>query len=411
MFVSSMTVNGLNYVFHVLMTRKLGVDSYGELYTLLAVLTLFAVPTTVVTMIVVRYAAEFRAVDDHARLGALATWTLRRTALAAVLIIALGFALQGPLSAYLRLTDSRSIVALAAVLALSIVCPTLRGILQGIEAFREFATATMIDGFGRVVLGIGFVYAGFGVKGALAGQAGAMIFGALYTWLALRARVRLVDGPLRLDLRRLARTSAGIGTAMLALSVLGFADLLLVKHFFSPYEAGLYSAVSLVGKVLFFVIGFVPTIVLPKATARVARGESPVSVVLQAGVTMAALCAAGLGILFFVPDFAVRVMSGRAFLGAVPYVFVYGVAMSMLGGVTVVVNYKIGLHRFDFLLPLVAVAILEPAAITLDHASLWDVVRIVAVGNLLALVTSLYRLTSFGAVRLPHDTPQPSALT
>jgi len=405
-----MTINALNYVFHVLMTRKLGVDSYGELYSLLAVLTLFAVPTTVVTMVVVRYAAEFRALDDHARLGALAAWTLRRTVLVAVLIIAFGFALQGPLSAYLRLTDSRSIVALAAVLALSIVGPTVRGILQGIEAFREFAISTLIEGFGRVVMGIGFVYAGWGVKGALVGQAGAMILGACYTWFALSARVQLVDGPLRLDLVRLARTSGGIGTAMLALSVLGFADLLLVKHFFSPYQAGLYSAVSLVGKVLFFVIGFVPTIVLPKATARVARGESPVSVVLQAAIAMAAMCAVGLGVLFFVPGFAVRVMSGHAFLGAVPYVFVYGVAMAMLGAVTVVVNYKIGLHRFDFLVPLVAVAILEPVAIAFHHTSLWDVVRIVVAGNCLALITSLYRLTAFGGVLLPRDTPQPSAL-
>jgi O-antigen/teichoic acid export membrane protein len=405
-----MTVNALSYVFHLLMTRKLGVDSYGELYSLLALMTLFSVPTTVITMVVVRYAAEFRAVGDHARLGAFASWILRRTALAAVLIIALGFVLQAPLSAYLRLTDSRSVVATAAVLALSIVCPTIRGILQGIEAFRQFAISTLIDGFGRVLFGVAFVYAGWGVHGALLGQAGAMILGLGYTWYALRSRVQRVDGPLRLDLRRLLQTSAAITTAMLALSVLGSADLLLVKHFFSPYEAGLYSAVSLVGKVLLFAIGFVPTVVLPKATARVARGESPVSVVLQAGVTIAALCTCGLGVLFLVPSFAVRVMSGTAFLGAVPYVFVYGIAMSLLGAVTVVVNYKIGLHRFDFLVPLVAVAILEPLAITLAHASLWDVVRVVLIGHLLALATSLYRLTSFGAVHLPRDTPQPSAL-
>jgi O-antigen/teichoic acid export membrane protein len=406
-----MTVNALSYVFHLLMTRKLGVDSYGELYSLLALLTLFSVPTTVITMVVVRYAAEFRALDDHARLGALASWILRRTAMAAVAIIALGFVLQGPLSAYLRLTDSRSVVAAAALLALSIVCPTIRGILQGIEAFQQFAISTLIDGFGRVLFGVAFVYAGWGVHGALLGQAVAMILGVGYTWYALRARVQRVDGPLRLDLRRLAQTSAGITIAMLALSVLASADLLLVKHFFSPYEAGMYSAVSLVGKVLLFAIGFVPTIVLPKATARVARGESPVSVVLQAAAAMAVLCACGLGVLLFVPSFAVRVMSGTAFLGAVPYVFVYGVAMSMLGAVTVVVNYKIGLHRFDFLVPLVAVAILEPIAITLVHASLWDVVRVVVIGHLLALATSLYRLTSFAGVRLPRDTPQPSALT
>jgi O-antigen/teichoic acid export membrane protein len=408
-FASSMIVNALNYVFHVLMTRRLGVDAYGELYALLAGLVLFSVPTSVLTMVVVRYAAEFRAVDDRARLGALAAWLIRRTTIAGVVLVGFGFLAQGPVAAYLRLGDSRAVVATSAVLALSVIGPTVRGVLQGIEAFRPFAISALIEGCGRVVLGVGLVYAGLGVNGALLGQACALALGLAYTWFAIRRRIPRVDGPLRVDVRRLVRTTAGVAAAMLALAVLTSADLLLVKHLFSPYEAGLYSAVSLVGKVLLFVVGFLPTIVLPKATARVARGESPLAILRQATIAIAAFCAAGLAGLYFEPWLALRVMSGTAFLSAAPYVFPYGLAMALLGAVTVVVNYKIGLHRFDFLVPLAAIAVLEVAAISLFHTSLWDVVRIVLAGNTLALGTSLYRVTAVQAMRPQPGTQPPYA--
>jgi O-antigen/teichoic acid export membrane protein len=237
-----------------------------------------------------------------------------------------------------------------------------------------------------------------GVSGALLGQALAMAIALGYTWYALHRHMGHTRGPLHVDVRRLLQTTAGIGGAMLGLCMLGSLDLLLVKHYFTPYDAGLYSAVSLVGKVLLFAIGFVPTVVLPKATARAARGESPVNVLVQAGLAIAVLCACGLALLQLAPTFVVRVMSGAAFLAAAPYVFPYGVAMAMLGAVTVVVNYKIGLHRFDFLAPLLAVAVCEVVAIALFHATLTDVVRVVLVGHTLALGTSLYRVTATHAV-------------
>lgn len=410
-FASSMTVNALNYILHVLLTRRLGVDSYGELYALLAALMLFSVPTSVFTMIVVRYAAEFHALGDNARLGALSRWIMRRTFLAALAFIGLGVLLQAPIGAYLRLHDSRSVLFTALVLAFSVVGPVLRGVLQGIQAFRQFALSTLIEGFGRVVLGVGLVYAGFGVNGALLGQACAILLALGYTWFAIRRNIPSTADGLHIDLRRLAQTTTGVTTAMLALSVLNSADLLLVKHYFSPFEAGLYSAVSLVGKVLLFVVGFVPTIVLPKATARVTRGESPVGVLVQAAAAMMVLCCGGLAVLYFEPSVVVRIMSGKDFLEAAPYVFLYGVAMATLGALTVVVNYKIGLHRFDFLAPVVLVAILEPVVISIVHTTLWDVVRVVTIGNIAALCASLYRLNAFAAVRLPHGTQQPSALT
>ena len=69
--VSQTAVNVLSFVFQALVSRRIGVEAYGSLNALLAGFTVLTVPTLVLTTIVVKYAAEFRAVGDVARLRAL----------------------------------------------------------------------------------------------------------------------------------------------------------------------------------------------------------------------------------------------------------------------------------------------------------------------------------------------------
>ena len=60
----------------------------------------------------------------------------------------------------------------------------------------------------------------------------------------------------------------------LCLTVLGYANQPMVKHFLPAHEAGLYGAASLAGKIVLYGLSFVPLLILPKAAARAARGQS-----------------------------------------------------------------------------------------------------------------------------------------
>jgi O-antigen/teichoic acid export membrane protein len=391
-FGSSMLVNAFSYVFHLSMSRKLGVTDYGTLYSLFATLTLLGVPTSVLTMIVVRYAAEFRAVGDLGKLAALSRWIVVRTAAIAVAVTAGGWFAAPGLARYLNVAQVDAVGWTSVVVALGIILPGIRGVLQGVEDFGRLAISSVLEGLLKAALGIGFVYAGLGVVGAIAGYALATAIGVLYTGVAVRAHTSAAPEPLRLDVRRLVLTSSGVAFATLGLSVFGSADLLLVKHFFPPREAGLYSVVSLVGKVLLFVIGFIPTLVLPKATARATAGRSPLTVLAQAGVAIAGICGCGLAVLWFAPELVVRVMAGAAFAAAAPLVFEYGVAMTILGATTAVVVYRVGIHRFEFVPFLLSIAVAEIAAINFYHPSLLAVVRVLIAAHAAALVSSLVGL-------------------
>lgn len=388
-FGSAMAVNVLNYAIHFILSRKLGVSEYGAFASLMSALAILSIPASFMTMIVVKFVAEFHAVEDRAKIRVLSQRVLLAGSAIAVLCVLLAIGLRNAVAEYLHLSDAGSVVAAAFTLSFALLLPTMRGVLQGTQDFIALAISNSTEGIAKIVFAVTFAFAGWGVRGVFAGYALASALNLVYTLLAVRTHWDERVTRLAIDTRRLLQTMGGVAVSTSAITVMGFVDVPLVKHFFSPTDAGLYSAISVCGKMLLFVVGFIPTLVLPKATERAANGRAPGSVLWQGLLMTAVLASVGLVAFYFVPQLIVKLTYGAAFLPAARYIFIYGVAMTFLAATNVIVTYKIGLHRYNFLLPVVAMAILEPAAIQFFHSSLPEVIRVLLVGNALACILSL----------------------
>jgi O-antigen/teichoic acid export membrane protein len=387
-----MFANVLNFVIHFALSRKLGVVDYGVFGSLLSALTIVGTPVAFITLVVVRFVAEFHAVGDRAKIRVLSQRLLVFGASLGILGVIAGVIFEGPIASYLRFSDSRVVAMAALTLAIAFALPAIRGVLQGAQDFVALAISTSIEASLKIVLAVGLVVAGWGVSGAFLGYVLASAVSFAYTMFAVRRHFAPDPAKLMIDLRRLVQTTGAIVLGTIAVTLLMSIDLPLVKHFFAAREAGIYVAVTVCGKMLLFVGGFIPTLVLPKATAQAAKGESAASVLRQ-GLGLALLFGlVGLALFFFLPGLIVRFTYGTSYLPAAKYIFAYGVAMSLLCLTNVVVMYKIGLHRFDFVVPLLVAVGAEAAGIYLFHSTLWSVITVVAVVNALALVLCSLRM-------------------
>jgi len=394
-FVSTTMVNALGYAFHFAISRRIGVEQYGVLSALNAALSIGLVISQIVSTVVVKYAAEFRAAGDEAHLSTLTQRLMRFGAIAAVVVIVAGLAATRPIAAFLQIQNLLAVGLWVTIIGLGMWTPVLRSIFQGVEDFRVYAISIVVESLGKALLGVGFVYAGFGVDGAFAGWALGSVIALTYTaWAALRRFGKQPGGKLFIDFRRLALTMTNVSIATVLLTSLAYSDVVVVKHFADPTTAGLYGALSLAGKILFFLVGFVPTIVLPKASRIALSGQSPAGVFLQALVVIVAMSGTGLAVYYFCPRLVITTLAGGSFAPAAPYVFSYGLAMVLLAAINVIVIYKIGIHRFDFVVPLGLCAVGEVVGISVHHASLGDVIGVLITGNALALLTSSYRVLS-----------------
>jgi len=382
------------YVFHLVASRRLGPESYGVLASLLAIVALIAFSSAVGTTIVARFAAEFHAMREPGRLARLSDLV----AWACAIILGLGgvaaLALRTQIAIFLHI-DTYAIVELTVILtALSIAVALLRGMQQGAQRFSALSLSQLIENVGRAGLGLAGVALGYGVRGALAGQALASAASLVYTFADVRLHFASRPEKMRIDLQRLFVTTLGIASAFFALAMLVHIDIILAKHYLSAYEAGLYGVATLPGRAITTVVAFLPVLVLPKSTARAAEGKSGTGLLLWGIGLAATFSLAGLVVFYFFPLQIVHVIAGGAYDAAAPLVFPYGCAAAMYGLASIAVSYRTGQGRFDFAFPLVLTVIGEVVAIANYHANAADIIRVLIVANGLALVVSLLPLSA-----------------
>jgi O-antigen/teichoic acid export membrane protein len=395
-FAATMACNVLNYVFNFALSRRLGIEGFATLSSLTGGLMIVSVPSAIWNLLVVKYAADYHAASDGAKLRRLGGMLLAWGAVIALAIFVAGVFLRGVVSDFLHIPNDGTIVLWTLLAALGFLMPSVRGVLQGSQDFKRFSISTTLEVFLKVGFGVGLAYAGFGVLGAVGGWLVGTMLALFYTVWAVHGSKRnaVAPGRLRLDLGRLARTTAGIALSTSMLTLLSFMDVVLVKHYFSAREAGLYAAVNLTGKVVLFLVSFLPLIVLPKAAAQVERGQSPLGLLGKAAAVTIAMSGITLALFGMMPAEALRIFAGRVFVIAAPYVFQYDLAMAVLACITLLVNYRIALHRFGFLVPLAAILIAEVTAVAAFHSTLWEIIHILLFGNVAALLVCSYRITS-----------------
>jgi O-antigen/teichoic acid export membrane protein len=388
---ATVAASGLNYVFHVIVARMLSVVDYGAVTPLINATQLVGLPATIGQVVVAKYAAEFHAVGDRAKLARL--WTTNLYGSSGVGLAAFGVVVlaRGWIAAYMQLPpgEETAVVATGALLFAWLLTPGIRGAFQGTQDFQWYAFVLSAEAVAKVAFGMLFVKLGYGLAGAMWGcAAGLWLSNIVGVLLLARAHAHAPER-LRLDMRRLVVTMLGIGGSTIVITVLSYADALLVKHYLTVQDAGLFAAVTLVGKIPLFVMAFVPTIVMPRATALVQTGKSPLPALREGVVFLTAIAGGGLLVFGIFARVIIGFTLGAKYVDAAPLVFTYVLAVTFLGALTVVVAYKTGLHRFDFVLPIGLVATAEIVAIALVHPSLETVLRILVAGHALAFVVSL----------------------
>ncbi len=383
---ATLLLNGGAFLFHAIVSRKLGVSSYGSLYAVLSFVLLASFPAGIFNTVVAKFAAEFRALDDPAHLRALTLAVCKVFGVGLLVYIALGFALSKPIGEFMRVPFWE--IVLGAAMAGSVVFIfALRAIAQGTQDFRGFSLSLVIDGALKATLGAALATAAFGLAGGIVGFFAGTLTSGIYTMWRLWGQVgRYAHTEFPIDLRRVYATTIGAAALTASTAVLSYGDVLTVKHFFAAHDAGIYAATSLGGKILFFLVGFAPTVLLPKAAASHSRGANPLGALRGAMLMVIALSSAGLLVFIFGAGIILRLLVGGNFTQAVPLLPWYGLAMALLAITNVIASYSIALHRFAFSIPLVFIALAEMAVLFVYHPSLQSVITILILGNAFALV-------------------------
>lgn len=384
--IGILALNAGNYVFHLLAARELGPASYGEVVSLLALAGLIALPLGGVQVVVARTVSRLASVNNVDALRAYIRTGLivvagASSALAVVLVM-LAPVIRGPLG-----VESLAAIVLTAVLTVpALVAPIALGVAQGLQRFTLFSFTLALSTVARLaalvaVLGLGLRVAGV-MAATIVGSVVALAVPVVGIREHLRGR-RTERWPLSGAALRSSVMPSVVG--LLAITALTTADVIVAKAVLSDHDAGVYGGASLIGRVIFHLPAVILTVLLPKVSARTARGETTADI-LAASIRVVVAAAAVLTLIYSIaPSLVVRVAFGSEYDDAAGLLPLFGIAMTGYAVLNVLLIYHLARSVNSMSWLLLAGACVQLAGYGLFHDSARQLLA-VSIGSMVILL-------------------------
>ena len=378
----------LNYLFHLVMGRVLAPSEYGVLVSLFSLLYLFGVPGGVLGTTATKFASKYKAQGDFKAVTAALVWTSKVITVLGFVLFGLAFVFRNQLAGFLKITDPLLPVLFFGFITLSLLTSPLLGFLQGLLRFKAFSFMSFLGALLKFLLGVGLAALGFGIWGVTWGLIISSGLVIVISLLLLKKNLRFPftgSSFIKSDLLKYALPTTA---TLLALTSFYNVDVILVKHFFSPEEAGIYSSVVTIGRIIFFGLSSVVLVAFPMAAEKRERGENPFVVLHKSLLLVIPGAAVGVLAYFLLPRLLVALLFGSQYLAAVPYLGIFAVFMGLYTVVDLVSRFFLSIGEFRPAIFLMLFSVLQIILLWIFHDTLTQVICVniaVTVGLLVAL--------------------------
>lgn len=387
MVIGSNFINFLSYLYHFIMGRMLGPASYGELASLISLIGLIGIIPASFGLVIIKYVSSAKTKQDEANLVG---WLKSKVFLLS-LVFFIAILLTSPfIYSFLKISKISYLVLIALFFLFSLPVALNRSILQGLLKFKEMMISVLIEYSAKIILSIFLVYLGFQVGGAILALMISTLLGFYVSNLYLRNSVPKNSDPPS-NIKSMLAFAVPVTIQTITITSLYSSDVILVKHFFSAHDAGIYAALSTLGKIIFFAAGPITTVMFPLVSQRKSKGEDHTIIFIYSFISTCLFAISILAMYWLIPNLAIKLLYGSAYLEASNLLIWFGFFITLFTLSSLLVNYSLSLGKTRVvLLPLLA-AFLQIIGILLFHQSLYTVIFIsIIVAALLLLCLLIY---------------------
>jgi len=397
-----------NLAFQFLAGRTLSRAGYGTLYSMLGFLLVFMVPMRALQTTISHFTGHLYKENRRGDVLLLARMWENKLLITGTPLLVLAFILSIPLANYFHLTTAWPLVLVFCSAFIFSFLQLYVGALQGAQSF--FWMCITSNGWSVIRLGAGLIMLLLVSATALNGLSAHLIGTVSITIIAC------------LILRRMFKNQPASGQALdatdryfmlsmlalLAYSVLMNGDVVLVKIFFSAEaDYGDYARASAIGRMIVFLVQPLAMALFPKVVAKGVATPAHKKTLLRALLMAGGMIAIAVALCAVFPHIPLNIIFGdiASDSRSANLLRIIAAAMAPLGLAFMIVNYELAQHRFRFLFPLSACAVLFVLGIALFHASIWQVAGILCCAGYACLGLLLLDLIVFQPNgRKPPDT-------
>lgn len=386
--IAIILANAGNYLLNVFLGRWLTPAEFADANLMVTIMLLVTAIAVSLQLIAARFASINDANGDEGETAAMAAWLERRAGIAG-LVVAVALVLGAP--AWRNFFNSESalpFVILGLGMPFYLVQAVGRGVLQGRLTFRPLAATFIVEMVVRVLAGVSLVAFGAGVEGATLG----LTLSFLATWFHVRMLTSYRGaGVLSSSTVRSIIAYAGpVGVLLLGQIIINNGDVLIAKRFLEPETAGVYAAIALVGRAVFFLSWSVATTLFPAAAQRDQAGEDS-NGLLYGGLGIVAVMGVGFVVgAKFLGGIVLGEVFGPEYGGVSNQLALYAFATSLFAMANLIVSHHLSMGRRREAFLLVAGGVVQTTLLLLGRGSIDSLInaQVTAMALLLAVIVA-----------------------
>ncbi len=385
LFAGSMVVAVLNYVYHPILSRMMSVEDFGEVQTLISLFLQTGVVLGIFGNIVVNLTANSDRDADKLQI----INQLYKIALLSSLVLTAGIIIFTPfLKGFLQFHSIFAFWALAISLPLSVSLTFRRFFLQGKKDFKKVSAIGIFYSVGRLILAVFLVWLGWATLGAIGAITLTTLFSLFYAYRVTRRELKLsLRQPIIFN--KALREEFKYGGLILAttgfITFLYTADMVFVKHYFSPELAGFYGGVATIARVVFFVTGSVTAVLI--ASVKIKESFRNNFRVLLKGLIIISLIGLGAtGVFVLFPELVIKLMIGQRYL---PYAYLLpkmAIVLFLVSLTNLLMMFFLALRKYFVVWISVAGTLIISLTSVLNHGSLIQIVNNFLTGVILTIL-------------------------
>jgi O-antigen/teichoic acid export membrane protein len=387
MFIGSMIACVCNYLYQVYLGRALGPEEYGAFGALFSIYYIIYIFSGTIQASSAMFISKYNAMGDINTIRAILLGLMKRATILGTAGFFLFLIFSTWIANFLNIQATESVIILGTIVIFSLLLPISLGALQGLQMFKSLSLISVLTFLPKLLLGIAFVSLGYGISGAIGAVTLALAIAFLSSLILLRSYLGNNKLNYIFNFESYYYYSIPAVIVMICLAVPSNVDVILSKHFFTNFDAGLYAAAAVIGKIVLFLPSSLYAVMFPKAskmyTLEVKTRHLLNRCLIYSGILSS--IAAGLFIVF--PRMIV-VIFGENYLNAIPIVRLYVALMFFVSLLWVIAQYCLATNKLRYSYILLFFTLVELISMVVSHASPTKIIQVLLVINLVVFIVS-----------------------
>ena len=381
--LSVLAVNGGNYLYNLILGRILGPEQFADA----AVLITFLLVLSFVAMTFQLATAKFSVIFEANLFISFISKVYKNAITVGISLGALIIIFSKQLQEVFNTSTSSMFVVFGIGVPLYFLMSVNRGVFQGKKAFKALSITYQTEMLSRLLITLGLLFL-FNIESSLVIAIGILIsfgFGLIpFKFENLNFKTSVVIEASQTKLVR----NFFIITAFYEFTqiIISNSDMLLVKHYFESYEAGLYASLVLIGRIVYFTAWMFVMLLLPTVVQLKKEGKATAPILLKYVGYIATISSVIVLCCSLFPETVITLLFGKSYLAIAPLLWKYALATGLFAISNIFAYYYLSLDRY---IPVIFSAIfgmLQMGLVIFFHESLEQVVHMQIVAMILLLV-------------------------